>query len=501
MNALIRIGQERNYSYSELEYWANHLSSVSKDARDMYLSTFDIVYFIKRCCKIYDSVSNDWIPFELWPIQEQMAQIMKDNKKSIHLKVRQTGATWIALCIAAHEVWTRPLSRILMTSLSDVEAVELLSKDRIRGILERLPDFVKSMIDTQDGNLHKIPFGNESVIHGLNPNKGDSFTATLAIIDEADLIDNLSDLVNKRLSPTIEAGGRLILLSRSDKSNPQSEFKRIYRAGKRGEADYKTFFIGRKDHPRYTDKWYENKKAEIMAIHGNLDVLWEQYPETDEEALAPNSGDKRIIHAHLEKCLIEIPWEIPDEDIENVYDLKVYKPREEDNSYFIGVDTAEGLPSSDNSAIYVIDKFGEEVANCVGKHSPEIQAELLVKISDYYNGALCMIENNFHGYTCISEILDMGRGDIILENYDGSKLGWTSTLGGKIILYDRLAETIHNHEAIIHDYDCFVEIQSITKSKLRAPDKMADDRADAYALAHAARIYGGTLGEIFIASA
>ena len=503
MEALIRIGKRRGYTFSELEYWAKHLSSGTDEACDIYLATFDVIYFIRKYCNIYDSVSNSWIPYDLWPIQEKMVDMMKHSKKSVHLKVRQTGATWGALCVAAHEIWTRPLSRVLITSLRDDEAIELLSKDRLRGILSRLPDIIKATIKMEEGNLHKIPFGNGAVIHGLNPNKGDSFTSTLAIIDEADLIDNLEDLVNRQLSPTIEAGGRLIMLSRSDKSEPQSEFKRVYRRAKSGEApDWDHFFIGRKDHPRYTDEWYERKKKEIFAIHGNYDVLWEQYPESDEEALAPNTADKRIIHAHLEKCLEEMDgFGIPEGmDVPTgLYDLKIFKMPEEGKEYYIGVDTAEGLPTSDNSAIFVIDHLGEEVANCVGKHSPEIQAPMVISISDFYRGASVMVENNYHGYTCITEILNAGRDDILLANYDDAKLGWTSTRGGNIILYDRLAEAIHNHEAKIHDYDAYLEIQSITKSKLEAPEGMADDRADAYALAHAARIYGGTLGEIFMA--
>ena len=504
LEALIRIGKQRNYSFEELQYWANYLSESSEDAKDMYLSAFDTIYFIRRCCKIYDSVSDAWIPFDLWPIQEQMINIMKNSKKCCILKVRQTGATWGALCVAAHEIWTRKLSRILITSLRDDEAVELLSKDRLRGILNRLPDFIRAEIQMEEGNLHKIPFGNEAVVHGLNPNKGDSFTSTLAIIDEADLIDNLADLVDKQLSPTIESGGRLIMLSRSDKSNPQSKFKNVYRSAKKGESDWTPFFMGWRDHPRLTEEWYAKKKAEIFSTNGNYDVLWEQYPETDEQALAPNTADKRIIHAHLERCYEEMKWFDPPKDVRDIselYDLAIYKLPEDGVEYFIGVDTAEGLPDSNNSAIYVIDQYGEEVANCVGKHDPIIQAHMVIKISDFYNGALAMIENNYHGFVVINEILDNDKSEIVLDNYDNSKLGWSSTKGGKIILYDRLAEVVHNHECIIHDYNAFVEIQSITKSDLRAPDNMLDDRADAFALAQAAKIYGGTLGNIFIASA
>ena len=66
------------------------------------------------------------------------------------------------------------------------------------------------------------------------------------MVDEADSpergADNLDGLL-AAVKPTIDAGGRLILLSTADKSKPQSAFKRIYGAGKRGENGYRAMFL------------------------------------------------------------------------------------------------------------------------------------------------------------------------------------------------------------------------------------------------------------------
>jgi len=53
------------------------------------------------------------------------------------------------------------------------------------------------------------------------------YTATMAIIDEADFIQWLKRLMNA-VKPTIDAGGHLVLISTVDKENRDSEFSRIW---------------------------------------------------------------------------------------------------------------------------------------------------------------------------------------------------------------------------------------------------------------------------------
>jgi hypothetical protein len=44
-------------------------------------------------------------------------------------------------------------------------------------------------------------------------------TASLALVDEAGFVPDLTELPNA-VKPTVDAGGKLVLLSRADKSRP-----------------------------------------------------------------------------------------------------------------------------------------------------------------------------------------------------------------------------------------------------------------------------------------
>ena len=92
----------------------------------------------------------------------------------------------------------------------------------------------------------------------------------------------------------------MILVSRANKDTPRSPFKNYYRAAKKGENEWVEVFLPWHSRPQRTQEWYEAQKTDIYSREGSLDTLWEQYPETDTEALAPRTMAKRIPPKWLE---------------------------------------------------------------------------------------------------------------------------------------------------------------------------------------------------------
>src|SRR5262249_5174545 len=133
---------------------------------------------------------------------------------------------------------------------------------------------------------------------------GDSYTATLAIVDEADLVPDLDRLL-RAVKPTIDGGGWLILVSRADKSRPQSPFKHIYATAKGEVTPWTPVFLPWSARPDRDQAWYELQKTDSERRTGSLDFLHEQYPATDAEALAPRALDKRIAPQWLQQCYQE----------------------------------------------------------------------------------------------------------------------------------------------------------------------------------------------------
>src|SRR5258708_37442350 len=105
----------------------------------------------------------------------------------------------------------RPKATGLLFSRRDDEAVDLL-KTRLRGMYERLPPCFKVRSFAVD-NDHEWEFSSGSRVLAFPTTAGDSYSATIAVVDEADLVPDLDRLM-RAVKPTIDGGGRMILLSR-----------------------------------------------------------------------------------------------------------------------------------------------------------------------------------------------------------------------------------------------------------------------------------------------
>lgn len=437
-------------------------------------------YFVDNYCQVYDASAKGWVPFTLWRAQHHTLSVIERERLVIVLKARQLGLTWLVLGYSLWLMLCRPAATVLLFSQRDDEAVHLLDF-RLKGMYERLPDWMKTGTEPGKSSGHEWRLSNGSAAMAFPTTGGRSYTATLAIVDEADFAPSLNTLMNA-VKPTIDAGGRMILVSTADKSQPESEFKRIYRAAKMGDNPWASVFLPWHTHPGRNAVWYEDIRRDVLARTGSLDDLYQEYPATDTEALAPKELDKRISPAWLRQCYAE-QWQIPEPTgAPSIPALEVYRLPERGKQYVIGIDPAEGNPTSDDSALAVLDRdSGEEVAALAGKYQPEQIAAHADAIGRWYMSAGVLVERNNHGHAVLLWLRNFSR-LARLKGFD-DKEGWLSSSRGKTMLYDDTAEAFREQETVLHSFKTFVQLQSIEGSTLRAPEGTHDDRADAYALA------------------
>src|SRR5262249_32023156 len=150
-------------------------------------------YFLDRHVSIYDAALADWIPFRLWRAQIQTLDTIRDHRLVVILKARQLGLTWLVLGFALWEMLFRPAATVLLFSRRADEAVALL-RTRLRGMYDRLPAWLKVRAFGVD-NDHEWELSNGSRVLAFPTTAGDSYTATLAIVDEADLLPDLDRLM------------------------------------------------------------------------------------------------------------------------------------------------------------------------------------------------------------------------------------------------------------------------------------------------------------------
>jgi hypothetical protein len=422
-------------------------------------------YFCDTYCQILSESGRggEWIPFCLWPEQRRTARLLQDNLLVVVLKARQLGLTWLVLAFALWLMLFHPIATVLLFSRRDDEATDLLAV-RLRGMHDRLPAWLQASGFLTD-NDHEW--------------------ALVSLVPDLDRL-------MRAVKPTIDGGGRMVLLSRADKTRPLSPFKRIYDGASKGENGWTSVFLSWRARPDRDAAWYEGQRRDILARTGAVDDLHEQYPASDAEALAPRALDKRLPAEWLTKCYqprepvsdsfpssSRMPPAIPG--------LAVYALPLPGHRYVVGADPAEGNPTSDPSALEVLDvDSGEEVAALAGRYEPATFAAHVAAVSRYYNSAAVLVERNNHGHAVLLWLRDNAR-LTCLVGPDG-KAGWQTTTKSKALLYDHTGETLRDGEAIIHGLDTFAQLASIEGSTLRAPEGQADDRATAFALALAGRV-------------
>jgi hypothetical protein len=468
----------------------------------------DFVYFVLNYVQIYDATEKRWIPFNLWTEQQDVAEILTVDRLVVILKARQLGMTWLVLAYALWLMLFHPAATVLLFSLRDTEAVYLLSTDRLKGMYKRLPawlmmrhrlndvkpgmpefEWLPKSVDIDGGHLWQM--GNGSVARAFPTSAGDSYTATLAIVDEADLVPDLSALL-LRVKPTIDGGGQLVLLSKVNKALPMSEFKTIYRAAKNKLNGWTAIFLAWWVRPSRSPEWYDRQKRDAESRIGGTDDLYENYPATDTEALAPKQLDKRLPYKFLERVYSE-SYPLPVETLTKpplIPGLRVYMPPRKNKKYGIGGDPAEGNPNSDDSSLQVVDmQTGAQCAVLSGKFDVDVFSTYIEVISKYYNNAPALVERNNHGHAVLANLRNSSnkpRVKLILG--DDGRPGWQSNKRTKVMLYDDLAQTISSDDCMVFDAKTFEQLSSIEGATLLAPPGMNDDEADAYALAQKARV-------------
>jgi hypothetical protein len=277
----------------------------------------------------------------------------------------------------------------------------------------------------------------------------------------------------------------MVLLSTSNKKLPVSRFKNMYKAAKSLEIAWTPLFLPWSARPERTAEWYAERCALAMQTTGSLDDVHQEYPATDTEALAARTLDKRIPMPWIEQCFEEERSTSPSGK-PTIDQLIVYRQPEVNKRYVIGGDPAEGNPTSDDSAMTVMDReTGEEVAVLHGKYQPAVFASHINKIGLYYNHADVLIERNNHGHAVILWLLDHSP----LRVLDGldDRPGWVSSVLGKTVLYDQLADAFREKQVILHSFLTHTQIASVEGATLRAPMGMMDDLSDSFAFANVAR--------------
>ena len=367
------------------------MSEIKKVIRSEYLKCAkDPVHFMKKYCYIQHP-QRGRIQFNLYPFQEKVLKLFRDNPYSIVLKSRQLGLSTLS---AGYSLWLMIFHKdknILCIATKQETAKNMVTK--VKFMFENLPSWLK--VDASENNKLNLRLVNGSQIKATSASSdaGRSEAVSLLLIDEAAFIDNIGEIWASA-QQTLATGGGCIALS-----TPYGTGNWFHQTWTRAEASENEFLPIKLPwyvHPERDESW-RKKQDELLgdprmaaqecdcdfSTSGDI-VFYPEYIEYYEKTFLKDPLERRGADQNL------WVWETPDYT----------------RNYMVVADVARG-DGKDYSAFHVMDvENNVQVAEYKGQINTKDFGHILVGIATEYNEALLVIENANIGWATIQVAID-----------------------------------------------------------------------------------------------
>ena len=369
------------------------------------------VYFMKHYVKITHPIRGK-ILFDLFKFQEAALQSFYDYKFNIILKSRQMGISTLVACYSLWMMLFFPDKHILLISLKQDDARDVLTK--CRDAYTGLPNWLK--VKMLEDNRLSMQFANGSRIQAASTTKksGVGHALSLLIIDEAALIDDAEDLWTSAL-PTLSTGGNAIILS-----TPRGIGNWFHKMWVGAETDNPDNKVGKNGFHPIILPWnlHPERDEDWRRIEGekqsNPKKASQEY-DCNFLASGDNVIDLNIIEFYKKNKVCD-PLETRGFD----RNLWIWEYPDRTHSYVLAADVARG-DGEDYSACHVLDICREkpiQVAEYKGKIGTKDFGDFLVALSTEYNNALLVVERENVGWGTIQEVLDRGYPNTFYSSAD-----------------------------------------------------------------------------------
>ena len=154
----------------------------------------DLVYFFRKYCYI-EHPTKGKIKFDLYPFQERTLSEMHSNDFNIILKSRQLGISTLTAAYTLHMMIFRPGSKILIISVKQEIAKNLV--DKVRFAYDNLPSWLRNPYI--ENNKLSLKLNNSSIVKATTSSAqaGRSEALSLLVMDECQKYSTKITIRNK----------------------------------------------------------------------------------------------------------------------------------------------------------------------------------------------------------------------------------------------------------------------------------------------------------------
>ena len=406
-------------------------------------------HFMRKYCYIQHP-QRGRVLFNLYPFQDKVLNLWKDNPYDIILKSRQLG---ISTLVAGYSLWLMLFQQdknILCIATKQETAKNMVTK--VKFMFENLPSWLK--ITAEENNKLTLRLSNGSQVKAVSAagDAGRSEAVSLLIIDEAAFIDGIGEIWASAQQTLATGGGAIVLSTPYGTGN---WFHQTWVKAEAGENQFLPIKLPWYVHPERDEAW-RKRQDELLGDPR----MAAQECDCDFNT----SGDVVFYPEYIDfiaQTYIKDPLERRGVD----HNLWIWEPADYSRSYIVVADVARG-DGKDFSAFHIIDvETNTQVGEYKGQLSPKEFGYLLVAIATEYNEALLVVENNNIGWATLDAIQERGyrnlyyspkteaiNADSYLDKLDDpSKLvpGFTMNLRTRPLVINKFREYVGDKSVII----------------------------------------------------
>ena len=349
----------------------------------------DPAYFMKKYCYIQHPTRGR-IQFNLYPFQDKILHLFRDNDYIITLKSRQLGISTLA---SAYSLWLMIFHKdknVLALATTQATARNLVSKTIF--MYDQLPKWLRLASVEKNKLSLRLKNGSKIQAKSSNADAARSEAVSLLLIDEAAFIENIDETFTAA-QQTLATGGQCFALSTPNGIG--NWFHQTWEKAESGENSFLPIRLPWSVHPERNQGWRDQQDADLGPRMAGQ--------ECDCDFLS--SGD--TVFEPEDMLFYEETYEKDALERRGVDgNLWIWEGVDYTKSYMVVADVARG-DSADYSAFHIFDiESCTQVGEYKGKLSPKDFGNVLVGIASEYNDALLVVENANIGWATIEQILE-----------------------------------------------------------------------------------------------
>jgi hypothetical protein len=409
----------------------------------------DPAHFMRKYCHIQHP-QRGRVLFNLYPFQDKVLHLFRDNPYSIVLKSRQLGISTLA---AGYSLWLMLFHKdknVLCIATKQETAKNMVTK--VKFMFDNLPSWLKIPADEHNKLTLRLSNGSQIKATSASSDAGRSEAVSLLIVDEAAFIEQIGEIWASAQQTLATGGGAIVLSTPYGTGN---WFHKTWVSAESAENDFLPIKLPWFVHPERDEAW-RKRQDELLGDPR----LASQECDCD----FSTSGDIVFYNEWLDfikETTIQEPVERRGAD----QNLWIWEPADYTREYMVVADVARG-DGKDFSTFHVMDiATNTQVAEYKGQLPPKEFGYFLVGIATEYNQALLVIENASIGWATIESVLERGYKNIYYspksdtltsdsyfnkyENSDNVTPGFTMSLRTRPLVVNKFREYVGDRSVTI----------------------------------------------------